>query len=69
MKETNGDGMTCNFEIWSWWYYRDLHMMTYFVIYLTNMSNLGKLSIYLGPLSHFNNLFLNFFFTVYILIF
>ena len=35
------------------WHYRNLYMMACLVTYLTNMSNLGKLSIYLDPLTHF----------------
>ena len=57
MKEKDEDGMTFNFEIWSWWNYCNLYMMTYLVICLPNMSNLEKPSIYLGQLSHFNTLF------------
>ena len=53
-------GMACNFEIWSWWHYCDLHTMACLIICLTNKSNLRNLSIYLGPLSHFNNYFLIF---------
>ena len=43
------------------WHYRNLYMMTCLVIYLTNMSNLEKLSIYLDPLSHFNIYFVIYF--------
>lgn len=37
-------------------------MMICLVIYLINISNLEKLSIYLCPLNHFNSLFFNLFF-------